>query len=329
MTSSLRRRDVITRMATPVIFRIGWPIAARAQQPALPVIGFLAVGPNGPKRWGADFHQGLKEAGYVEGHNVAIEYLGGPPRINRLSELADELVHQQVAVILTSNDGPALAAKLATSTIPIVFFNIGSDPVTLGLVASINRPGANVTGAVFDSPQLAAKRLDLLCQLVPTAATVAHLTRSRTLLSFEEHKNVLVETAGALGRQLITVECRSDNALKQSFESIIERGAGAVIVGPLFTHEVAFFAADYKIPAIYNGRGFVLGGGLMSYGHDFAEQIRLAVGLVGQILNGAKPADLPIRRSHHFDFVINLKTAKQLGIEVPQRLLVFANEIIE
>jgi putative tryptophan/tyrosine transport system substrate-binding protein len=135
----------------------------------MPVIGFLAVGPNGPNRWGASFFQGLKAAGYVEGQNVAIEYRGGPPRVDRLTELAKELVHQQVAVILASNDGAALATKRATSTIPIVFFGIGSDPVTLGLVASLNRPGGNVTGATFDSPQLAAKRLDLLCQLVPTA----------------------------------------------------------------------------------------------------------------------------------------------------------------
>jgi putative tryptophan/tyrosine transport system substrate-binding protein len=157
--------------------------------------------------------------------------------------LATELVQQQVAVILTANDGPALAAKRVTSTIPIVFFNIGSDPVKLGLVASINQPGGNVTGAAFDNPRIAAKRLDLLCQLVPTAATVAHLVRSRTLVSFEEQNSSLAETANALGRQLTVVECPRDEELGHAFATVIERGAGAVIVGPLFRpsqHNIRF-----------------------------------------------------------------------------------------
>jgi putative ABC transport system substrate-binding protein len=190
----MRRREFITALGGAA----ACPVAARAQQRPLPVIGFLEAGPNGPNRWGASFHQGLKEAGYVEGRNVAIEYRGGPPRRDSMRELVTELVRRRVAVILTSNDGPALAAKGATSTIPIVFFNIGSDPVTLGLVASINRPGGNVTGASFDAPQIAAKRLDLLCQLVPTAATIAFLTRGQNLLSFEEEKNSLVAAAGVL-----------------------------------------------------------------------------------------------------------------------------------
>jgi putative ABC transport system substrate-binding protein len=275
------------------------------------------------------FFQGLREAGYVDGQNLAIEYRGGPPRIDRLSELATELVRRQVAVILTSNDGPALAAKRATSTIPIVFFNISSDPVTLGLVASLNRPGGNITGASFDSPQIAAKGLDVLCQLVPTVATVAYLTRSRRLLSFEEQRNALVTAAGALDRQLVIVECRSDDQLAQSFATIVERGAGAVAVGPLFSDAVVSFAAQYKTPAMYTGRGFVLEGGLMSYDGDGADEIHIAAGLVGEILNGAMPADLPVRRSTKFDFVINLKTAKQLGLVVPPSLLVFADEVIE
>jgi putative tryptophan/tyrosine transport system substrate-binding protein len=320
----MQRREFIAGVG---VAAASWPLAARAQQP-VPVIGFLAVGPNGPNRLGASFYQGLKEAGYVEGQKVAIEYRGGPPGVDRLRELASELVRRQVAVILTSADGSALAAKRATSTIPIVFFNIGSDPVTLGLVASINRPGGNVTGASFDNPQLAAKGLELLCQLVPTAATVAFLTGGTSLLSFEEIKNSLVAAAGALGRQLIIVECRNNDELGHSFATIVEHGAGAVIAGTLFgvnADAIVSLAARHKIPL----SGFPLRGGLMSYGIDFADQVRLAANLVGQILNGAMPADLPVRKSTKFHFVINLKTAKQLGLVVPQHLLVFADELID
>ena len=224
----MRRRDFIAGVGGAGT----WPLAGRAQPARIPVIGFLAVGPNDAKRWGASFPQGLKEAGYVEGQNLAIEYRGGPPRLDRLFELATELVRRQVVVILTANDGPAVAAKRATSTTPIVFFAIGSDPVTLGLVASINRPGGNVTGASFDSPQLVAKGFDLLCQLVPTAETVAYLTNG-ALFSFEETKNSLVAAAGELGRQLIIVECPSEDELGHSFATIVERGAGSVIAGPL------------------------------------------------------------------------------------------------
>ena len=230
----MRRRDFIAGLGGAATR----PLAGRAQRARIPVIGFLTVEPNDANRWGASFHEGLKEAGYVEGQNLAIDYRGGvdklPPRLrmDRLRELATELVRLQVAVILTSNDGPAVTAKRATSTIPIVFFNIGSDPVTLGLVASINRPGGNVTGASFDSPQLVAKGFDLLCQLVPTAETVAYLTNG-ALFSFEETKNSLVAAAGELGRQLIIVECPSEDELGHSFATIVERGAGAVIAGPL------------------------------------------------------------------------------------------------
>jgi putative tryptophan/tyrosine transport system substrate-binding protein len=319
----MRRRDFIAGLGGAGT----WPLAGWAQRARIPVIGFLAVGPNDAKRWGASFPQGLKEAGYVEGQNLAIEYRGGPPRLDRLFELATELVRRQVKVILTANDGPAVAAKRATSTIPIIFFAIGSDPVTLGLVASINRPGGNVTGASFDSPQLVAKGFDLLCQLVPTAETVAYLTNG-ALLSFDETKNSLVAAAGALGRQFIIVECATDHELGQSFATIVERGAGAVIAGPLIgvsADAIVSLAAQHKIPL----SGFPSRGGLMSYGVDRADQIRIAAGLVGQILNGAMPADLPVRRSTKFHFVINLKTAKQLDLSVPQHLLVLADEVIE
>jgi putative ABC transport system substrate-binding protein len=319
----IRRREFIAGLGGAA----AWPLAARAQQPKVPVIGFLALGQNGPNRWGAPFHQALREAGYVEGQNVAIQYRGGTP--SHFDEMAIELVRQQVAVILTSNDGPALAAKRATSTTPIVFFNVGSDPVTLGLVASLNRPGGNVTGASSDSPQVEAKRLDLLCQLVPTAATVAYLVRSQTLLSFQEQKISLAAAASALGRQLIVVECPIDDRLGDAFATVTERGAGAVIVGPLFGTTVVPFAAQHKIPAMYRDRGSPSRGGLTSYRLDLADEIRIATGLVGQILHGANPVDLPVRISTKFNFVINLNTAKALGLTIPPNLLALADEVIE
>jgi putative tryptophan/tyrosine transport system substrate-binding protein len=321
----MRRREFIAGISGAA----AWPLVARGQRRAMPAVGFLAVGPNGPKRWGASFYQGLKEAGYVEGQNVVIEYRGGPPNLNRLSELARELVEQQVAVILTSNDGSALAAKRATSTIPIVFFNIGSDPVTLGLVASLNQPSGNVTGATFDTPVAVAKSLDLLCQLVPTAMTVAHLVRGRTLLSFEEHNSSLAATASALGRHLIVVECPRDEELGHAFATVVERAAGAVVVGPLLGSSVVPFAAQYKIPATYLDRSYALRGGLMSYSRDPADEIHIATSLVGQILDGAIPANLPVRRTSKFNFVINLKAAKELDLDVPRHLLALADEVIE
>ena len=327
----MKRRTFIAGLGSAA----AWPMVAGAQHGAMPVIGFLAVGPNGPNRWGASFYQGLKEAGYAERQNVAIEYRGGPPRGERLLELARELVRRQVAVILTSNDGPTLAAKRATSTIPIVFFNIGSDPVKLGLVASINQPGGNVTGASFDNPQLAAKRLDLLCQLLPAPATVAYLTGGPDWLSFEEEKNHIVGAASALGRQLIVVECRSDDQLATSFATLVERGAGGVIVAsiPLFggnsIDKIVALAARNKIPTIHSFDRYAFRGGLMSYARDGADEIRLAAGLVGQLLKGAMPADLPVRRSGKFHFIINNKTAKALGLTIPETLLATADEVIQ
>jgi ABC-type uncharacterized transport system substrate-binding protein len=325
----MRRREFITLLGGTA----AWPLAARAQRPVTPVIGFLAAGANGPTRWGTPFYRGLKEAGYVEGQNVAIEYRGyeGPRRPARFHELATELVHRQVAVILTSSDGAALAAKRATSTIPIVFFNIGSDPVKLGLVASINRPAGNVTGVGFGRTETAAKRLDLLCQLVPTARAVAYLS-SGPSLSFEEEQEELVAAARALGRELIVILCRSKDELGESFAAMVERGAGALTLGFLPgvpVDAIVSFAAQYKIPAMGYRRQFALRGGLMSYNPDVVDHGRIAAGLVGQILNGAMPADLPIRKSTKFDFVINLKTAKALGLAITPGLLALADEVIE
>jgi putative ABC transport system substrate-binding protein len=322
------RRDFITILGSAAA---AWPLSARAQQAVIPVIGFLARGPNGPNRLGASFYQGLKEAGYVEGQNVTIEYRGGPPNVDRMRELATELVRRQVAVILTASDGAALGAKRATSAIPIVFFSIGSDPLKLGLAASINRPGGNVTGVGFGRAEVAGKRLDLLCHLVPGARVVAYLS-SGPSLSFEEEKDALVAAASALGRELIVIVCRRNDELGHSFAAMVERGADALTVGfmpGIPVDAVVSFAAQYKIPAMYYDHEFALRGGLVSYSADFADQARIAAGLVGQILNGAMPTDLPIRKSTKFDFAINLKTAKALGLEIPRALLALADEVIE
>jgi putative tryptophan/tyrosine transport system substrate-binding protein len=326
----MRRREFIAGLGGAA----AWPIGVRAQDTAIPVVGVISALANAnASGFSRLLHEGLKQAGYVEGQNVMFEYRweATATGLARLQELATDLVRRHVTVILAQAAGPALAAKSATSTIPIVFCGIGGDPVELGLVDSINRPGANITGAGFDSPVV--KRLDLLCQLVPAATTIAYLSGGPSFLAYKTERPKLIAAAGALRRQLVDVECPSRDKLRQSFESVIDSGAGAVIVSaiPPFVNsvdEVISLAALHKIPASYPGRGFAVRGGLMSYSEDIADSFRIAVGLVGEILKGAKPADLPVRNSSKFDFVINLKTAKQLGLEVPERLLVFANELI-
>jgi ABC-type uncharacterized transport system substrate-binding protein len=323
----MRRRDFIAGLGGAAV----WPLGVRAQDTAIPVVGVISPFANATSRFSRLLREGLKQAGYVEGQNVVVEYRWEATGLARQQELATDLVRRHVTVILAQAAGPALATKNATSTIPIVFFSIGGDPVELGLVASINRPGANVTGVGFDNPSI--KRLDLLCQVVPTATTIAYLSGGPGFLAFKAERPELIAAAGVLGRQLVDVECPSRDKLRKSFESVIESGAGAVIVSsiPLFGNnldEVISLAALHKIPAMYPGRLFAVRGGLMSYTEDLSDNFRIAAGLVGEILKGAKPADLPVRNSSKFDFVINLKTAKQLGLEVPQRLLVFANELI-
>jgi len=308
----------------------------RAQQRPIPTIGFLVPGTNSPALLAAvsaAFSKRLMEIGYVEGQNVKVEYrLAGEEIRERHREFAADLVRRQVAVILASATGPALAAKSATSTIPIVFYNT-ADPVKLGLVASVNRPEANVTGVGFGFDDIVAKKVELLCQLVPTATKIAYLSGGPFWLAFRMERPIVIAAADTLSRQLIEVECPSKEALGESFGTMIERGASAVIISaiPLFSNnadEIVRLAERHKIPAIYTGRQYVLRGGLMSYTPDFQERFQMAVGLVGEILKGAKPADLPVRNPNKFDFIINLKTAKQLGLQIPPHLLVFANELI-
>jgi putative tryptophan/tyrosine transport system substrate-binding protein len=323
----MRRREFIAGLCGAV----AWPFGVRAQRVPNPMIGFLTVR-NDVSGYAA-FFQGLKECGYVEGQNVAIEYrFGLAASADRRRELVDGIVREQVAVIFAPNDGPALDAKRATSNIPVVFIT-GSDPVKLGLVPSINRPGGNVTGVGFGNVEFAAKRLDLLCQLVPAAAPVAYLTDPRGLSS-EEERDHYVAAAGALGRRLIIQECSRIREIEHSVATLVDRGATAFTVGvqPIFINNaetIVAAAAQHKIPAMYADRQFMSRGGLMSYSLNGREALQIAAGLVCKILAGTSPADLPVRRATKFDFVINLKAAKQIGLEIPQHLLVFADEVLE
>jgi putative ABC transport system substrate-binding protein len=324
-----KRRDFITLLGGAT----AWPLAARAQQP-MPVVGFLHIAFPGPyTQQLAAFRQGLKQSGYVEGQNVAIDHRWANNEYDRLSELAADLVHRRVAVIAAAGGAPsALAAKGATSTIPIVLV-FGSDPVRLGLVASLNRPGGNITGVTFLTTELMAKRLDLLRELTPQATTIAYLADLRSIAGQEMQRDMLA-AAGALGRQVAVVEARSPRDFEPAFAAFVERRAGALVVGAssLFDSNrdpLVALAARHKMPAIYQAREYVSDGGLMSYGASYGDAFRLGGLYVGQILEGAKPADLPVEQSTRFELVINLKTAKALGLDVPLSLMIRADEMIE
>ena len=325
----MRRRDFITLLGGTAA---AWPLAARAQQPVLPVIGFLRSSPAAPfQHLTTAFRQGLNEAGFVEGQNVAIEYRYADNQLERLPGLVTELIRLPVAVIV-GNVNAALAAKAASTTVPIVFAT-GSDPVVDGLVASLNRPGGNVTGVSFVSGLLGAKRLEMLRQLVPTAATIAMLVETHTLEARIERRDVEL-VAQALGQQLTIAPVSSEGELDGAFTSIVGRGAKALLVGtgPLLTsnrERVVALAARHAIPAIYALREFVEVGGLMSYGASIVEAYRQAGIYAGRVLKGERPADLPVMQSTKYDLVINLKTAKALGLTVPPTLLARADEVIE
>jgi ABC-type uncharacterized transport system substrate-binding protein len=330
----MRRREFITILGGT---SLAWPLAAHAQRPAMPLIGFLDLRSAAENvRFIAQFRQGLAEAGYLEGRNVAIEFRWAEGHRDRLPALAEDLVRRQAAVIVATGAlATALAAKAATSKIPIVFMQ-AVDPVKYGLVASFNRPGGNLTGVVFRSIELASKRLDLLSELVPQATTVAYLSGSASLLTFEEQKSNMLAAASTLGRQVIVLECHSESDFEAAFATLVERGAGAFILGvfPLFYElrnrdRIIGLAARHKVPAMYPHYMYPLAGGLMSYSTDAGTYREVGVNYVGRILKGAKPADLPVQLATKFNFAINLKTAKALGLTIPQRLLVAANELIE
>ena len=326
----MKRRAFITLLGGAAA---AWPLAARAQQPAMPVIGFLGLGSPRPMgRLVAAFRQGLAKAGYVEGQNVAIEFRWTSSQ-SALPALAAELVHRQVAVIFTGGfGGPAFAAKAATSTIPIVFA-YGGDPVKGGLVASLSHPGGNVTGVTAINAELVSKWLSLAGDLVPQATTVGFLSGDSSYLAYyEDQKSQILAAARALGRQVIILETRSDLDYEAAFKTLVQREAGALIVGPFAfrnTNEILALAARYKIPTIYPRRDYVEAGGLMSYAADYADTFRQAGVYTGPILAGAKPADLPVMLATKFELVINLKTAKALGLEISPTLLATAHEVIE
>jgi ABC-type uncharacterized transport system substrate-binding protein len=325
----MKRREFITLLGGAAA---AWPLAARAQQPAMPVVGFVrstSLAFSVPMV--AAFRQGLTAAGFNEGQNVAIEYRFADNQLGRLPGLVAELIRLPVVVIVANGEA-ALAAKAATSTVPVVFAT-GSDPVVDGLVASLNRPGGNVTGVSFVSGLLGAKRLDMLRQLIPAAATMAMLVGTDTLEARIERRDVEL-AAQALGQQLIIAPVSSEGEFDGAFTSIVGRGAKALLVGtgPFLTsnrERVVALAARHAIPAVYALREFVVVGGLMSYGASIAEAYRQAGFYAGRVLKGEKPADLPVMQSTKFELVINLKTAKALGLDVPATLLARADEVIE
>jgi putative ABC transport system substrate-binding protein len=331
--AQLRRREVIKLLGGAAA---AWPLMVRAQQPVTPVIGFLGLSPPGPKSpLVAALLEGVADAGYVAGQNVAIEFRWANFQPPLLPGLAAELVGRQVAVIVTQGSPyAALAAKAATSTIPIVF-EISEDPVKYGLVASLNRPGGNVTGMTSLATDLAAKRLDLLLKLVPQVTKVGYLSGASESPVFEAARSSMLAAGRALGREIIVLEVRQLD-FEAAFATAVEQGAGALMVGnyTLFgdrrnRDKILALTAHHKIPAMYPNRGYVNNGGLMSYGTDFQTAFRqVGAHYVGRILNGAKPSDLPVQQPTKFDLVINLKTAEALDLAVPRILLAAANDLI-
>jgi ABC-type uncharacterized transport system substrate-binding protein len=326
-----KRREV---MALAGGAAAAWPLAARAQQPPMPVIGLLRHGSRGQSPQLTDaFHKGLKETGFVENQNVSIEYRWADGDYDRVPALLADLVRRQVAVLAVPGSTiSALAAKAATQTIPVVFL-IGSDPVELGLVAGFARPGGNLTGIAQLMASVVAKRLDLIHQAVPKAGIVALLINPTNPFGDAEWREMQA-AAQALGLRVHLVQAKDDSEIDEVFPAMIARGAGALVIGAdsYFFYRgarLASLAARHSIPAISNYREFALDGGLMSYGNSVVDAFRLTGVYVGRILRGERPTDLPIIRPTKFDFLINLKTARLLNLEVPQALLVLADEVIE
>ena len=327
----MKRRQFISLLGGAVAT---WPLAARAQQPTMPVIGILHFGsPEANVNVMAAFRQGLGEAGYVDGHNVAIEYRWAYNDVDRLPQLAADLVRRRVALIVTpANMVVAFAAKAATTTIPIVF-NTGTDPVKAGLVASLNRPGGNITGVSFMNVQLGAKRLGMLRELLPKAMRFAILV-NRSNPDTDSVVADLRSAAASIGCEIEVLDADTYSDIVPAVASLVQRRADAFLINPgqVFYDrrtQLLTLAARYRLPAIYPAREWADAGGLMSYGSSFAEQHRQAGIYAGRVLKGEKPADLPILRATKFELVINLQTAKALDIDIPPTLLARADEVIE
>jgi putative ABC transport system substrate-binding protein len=329
MANIIGRRQFIGALSGAAV---AWPLAANAQQPAMPVIGFLrSTSAADSTHFVAAFRQGLKEAGFVEGQNVAIEYRWAENQLDRLPVLVADLVHLPVAVIV-ANAPAARVAKDTTTTVPIVIVT-GADPVKDGLVASLNRPGGNITGVTFLAGQLGAKRLELLRQLVPKATTIGVLVNPSSPETEVERRD-LSDAAQAIGQKLIILDASSDHDIETAFTTLVQRGSGALLVGsgPFLTshrEQLVALAAHHSLPASYDLREFVVAGGLMSYGTSITDAYRQVGIYTGRIIKGEKPADLPVMQSTKFEFVINLKTAKALGLTVPQIMQMTADEVIE
>jgi putative ABC transport system substrate-binding protein len=312
-----------------------WPLAARTQQPALPVVGLVHVGPAGAiVPFVAAFRKGLNETGYVEGHNVTVEYRGLEGHYDRLPALMADLVRRRVAVIATPGGStPALAAKAATATIPIVF-NVGEDPVQLGLVASLARPGGNATGINSFQQEVVAKRLRLLHDLVPKGVGFALLLNPTNAAYVETTIRDVQQAALTIGLQIRIFNATTIGEIDAAFVTLEREHSDALFVAPdaFFVSrrgQFATLAAVHKIPAAYSQRDFAVAGGLMSYGTDTADMFHQVGVYTGKILQGAKPADLPVVQATKFEFIINLQTARALGIEVPPGVLAIADEVIE
>jgi putative ABC transport system substrate-binding protein len=327
----MQRREFITLLGGAAAT---WPLTAHAQQPAMPVVGFLGTGsPQSDAFRVAVVRQGLIEAGYVEGRNVAFEYGWAEDHYERLPALAAELVRREVAVIASIGGiTSAEAAKAATATIPIVF-QIGGDPIRLGLVASLNRPGGNITGVTWLASTLIAKHFEVLHETIPKAALIGYLVNPTNAEAEIQTKNARA-TAEMLGQKLLVVQARSDSELETAFVTLVQQRADALVIGadPFFgsrRDKLVTLAAHQKLPTIYFLREFASAGGLMSYGSSLTEALRIVGLYTGRILKGEKPADLPVQQSAKVELIINLKTAKALGITVPLPLIGRADEVIE
>jgi len=331
MIDPMHRRSFITLLGGAAA---AWPRAARAQQQALPVIGIMgAASAQGYAVHVAALRQGLRETGFIEAHNLAIEFRWAEDRVDRLPALAADLVRRRVALIITAGGTPtALAAKAATSTIPIVF-SLGFDPVQSGLVASLNRPGGNLTGVLQFSELLSAKRLELANELVPRGTTIGYLANPSNPMSVFTNR-VAQDAARTLGIEFRIFEAVNAQEFAGAFAAMVQARIGALVVSDetVFTsgrEQLVALAAYTKIPAIYQFREFVVAGGLMSYGASISNNFRQAGIYAGRILKGEKPADLPVQLPTKFEFVINLKAAKTLGLDIPPMLLARSDEVIE